>query len=446
AAVVLVPGLMGWGPEEMETPHGQVPYWDTGVAEDTDSCGLPLLQASVGPVSSQHDRACELFAQMLGLRTDFGAEHSAEFGHDRWGSDFSGRPGLWPDWGPDSPCHFVGHSAGGNTIRLLQHLLATDFWGRGTSAAWVKSVTCIASPLNGSTATYLYGSSRDTGLFQWPSLVPLVSCVELIETLQGVPSERRGRLRHWRLEHWGVENEDFRSYSRLNAKLRGPSRVFLTGKDNLSYDISLEGALELNGRIGADQPDCHYLSVLTCCTSSALGGFVRPSGHCGAFLLLPCAFMCAERVDHRLPGADVADWRHNDGLVPLGSQRMPFFGAKRPAPIQLDGDDGAGGDTPDSSSSSWRLSEAGRWHCVWANRLAGDSGTDWDHNDPVFGRSLIWEPPRQRWSFTAALLDGAAAAARWLGLRREGGSFAKVARDKQKTFYERLYRLLAEIP
>uniref|UniRef100_A0A1I8FBJ6 FGGY_N domain-containing protein n=1 Tax=Macrostomum lignano TaxID=282301 RepID=A0A1I8FBJ6_9PLAT len=422
-----------------------------GVAEDTDSCGLPLLQGVCrrGQLAADDRRLRALRPDARPAHRLLAPNTRAEFGHDRWGSRFQ-RPaaGLWAGLGPRT-AHAISLTLAPEefTIRLLQHLLATDFWGRGTSAAWVKSVTCIASPLNGSTATYLYGSSRDTGLFQWPSLVPLVSCVELIETLQGVPSERRGRLRHWRLEHWARENEDFRSYSRLKCQAARPQPGLPDRQGQPVLRHQPGGArLELNGRIGADQPDCHYLSVLTCCTSSALGGFVRPSGHCGAFLLLPCAFMCAERVDHRLPGADVADWRHNDGLVPLGSQRMPFFGAKA-----------AGADS--AGRRRWcRRRHAGQQQQQLAPqrgrplalRVGQPPGRRLRHRlgpqRPRVRRSLIWEPPRQRWSFTPALLDGAAAAARWLGLRREGGSFAKVARDKQKTFYERLYRLLAEIP
>uniref|UniRef100_A0A1I8FK36 Lipase n=1 Tax=Macrostomum lignano TaxID=282301 RepID=A0A1I8FK36_9PLAT len=370
AAVVLVPGLMGWGPRRWRrrtvrcrtgTPvwrgHGQLrPAAAAGVCRAGQLAARPRLRA--------------LRPDLLGLRTGLCAEHSAEFGHDRLGAQiFSGPAGALAGLGPGTPCHFVGHSAGGNTIRLLQHLLATDFWGRGTSAAWVKSVTCIASPLNGSTATYLYGSSRDTGCSSGPAWCRCVSCVELIETCQGVPSERRGRLRHWRLEHWGVEMRisAWRAPWSSTQDRRRPARLPLPQRP-------------------------HLLHLLLGLVAS-----YGPLATAGAFLLLPCAFMCAERVDNTACRADVADWRTRR-LVPLGSQRMPFFWR------QAAGADSAGRRRwcrrrhAGQRSSSWRLSEPSAVALLGANRLAGDSGTTGTTTTPCSAAPSIWEPPRQRWS------------------------------------------------
>ncbi len=61
--VVLVHGFMGWGREEM----GGYLYWggfydiEKMIAEQ----GFKTVTASVGPISSVHDRACELFWQLL---------------------------------------------------------------------------------------------------------------------------------------------------------------------------------------------------------------------------------------------------------------------------------------------------------------------------------------------------------------------------------------------
>ena len=57
--------------------------------------GHTVHYASVGPVSSNYDRACELYAQIKGTRVDYGQVHSQRYGHARYGKDYTGR-GLYP--------------------------------------------------------------------------------------------------------------------------------------------------------------------------------------------------------------------------------------------------------------------------------------------------------------------------------------------------------------
>ena len=59
--------------------------------------GFHAYDASVAPHGSAWDRACELYAQLTGSVTDYGAEHSARCGHPRYGRDFSKDP-LIPQW------------------------------------------------------------------------------------------------------------------------------------------------------------------------------------------------------------------------------------------------------------------------------------------------------------------------------------------------------------
>ena len=67
--VVLVHGLLGFGPKEL----GPLNYWGTAFKVPSP---LPRYEASVGPLSSAHDRACELAAQIKGARVDYGEEHA----------------------------------------------------------------------------------------------------------------------------------------------------------------------------------------------------------------------------------------------------------------------------------------------------------------------------------------------------------------------------------
>ena len=80
---IYVHGLMGWG--EHDQIYAVIPYW--GLTSDLmpylTGKGYESYAASVGPLSSAWDRACELYAQLTGTTVDYGAAHAAEYGHAR---------------------------------------------------------------------------------------------------------------------------------------------------------------------------------------------------------------------------------------------------------------------------------------------------------------------------------------------------------------------------
>ena len=82
---IYVHGLMGWG--EHDQIYAVTPYW--GLTSDLipylTGKGYESYAASVGPLSSAWDRACELYAQLTGTTVDYGAAHAAEYGHARYG-------------------------------------------------------------------------------------------------------------------------------------------------------------------------------------------------------------------------------------------------------------------------------------------------------------------------------------------------------------------------
>jgi triacylglycerol lipase len=59
--------------------------------------GHQTYYASMGPISSNWDRACELYAQIKGTVVDYGQAHSAKYGHARYGKDYRGK-GFYPAW------------------------------------------------------------------------------------------------------------------------------------------------------------------------------------------------------------------------------------------------------------------------------------------------------------------------------------------------------------
>src|ERR1700752_4386196 len=115
--IVFVHGIFGWGPAELDG----LPYW--GYALKLNPQGFTFHEASCGPVSSFHDRACEVAAQIRGARIDYGDEHSKIAKHDRWSDDYSNK-GFVQNWSETNPVVLVGHSAGAHTCLQLQRLLA----------------------------------------------------------------------------------------------------------------------------------------------------------------------------------------------------------------------------------------------------------------------------------------------------------------------------------
>ena len=77
--VVFVHGLFGWG--QRDKIFRIMPYWGmtTGSLPDyLATQGYETYAASVGPLSSAWDRACELYAQLVGARTDYGVKHAQD--------------------------------------------------------------------------------------------------------------------------------------------------------------------------------------------------------------------------------------------------------------------------------------------------------------------------------------------------------------------------------
>ncbi|MBQ4267791.1 MAG: hypothetical protein IJB93_06320 [Clostridia bacterium] len=162
--LIFVHGMFGWG--EHEGINNLIPYWGAtsgNITEHMSELGCVSHAASVGPVSSAWDRACELYAQLTGTWVDYGKAHSEKCNHKQFGRKYD-KP-LIEEWSAENKIHLIGHSFGGTTIRMLAHLLThgapeeVEASGanvsplfKGGHGDWIASLTAICSPLNGTAA------------------------------------------------------------------------------------------------------------------------------------------------------------------------------------------------------------------------------------------------------------------------------------------------------
>ncbi len=325
---ILVHGMGGWGRDE--GINETLPYWGatTGnLAEFLREEGYTVYEASVGPLSSTWDRACELYAQLTGTRVDYGEAHSKANGHDRYGREYS-EP-MFEGWGLEEngqikKINLIGHSFGGPTIRLLASLLEygapEELEASGDDASplfkggcgdRIHSVTTVCSPNNGSTFILAFESFN--------ILEPFINLCMAYMIITG-NSPLCGYV-DFHLEQFGltcIPGEDRTLIQILSdlASFKG------TGKDNAAYDI-FPGDRDINKRIKYVD-DIYYLSYSFCTTiENPYDNTHFPKAETNPVLLI--AAYIIGRYNRRTPSGEAFDsrWYANDGLVNVISARHP---------------------------------------------------------------------------------------------------------------------------
>lgn len=300
-------GLSGWG--QYDEQYAKFPYWG-GSSGDVVAAwrdqGLAAYAASVSPQGSAWDRACELYAQIAGTRTDYGEAHSREYRHERFGRDFSAEP-LIASWDDATRLALIGHSFGGATIRLLGELLAHGSAEEraatpaeslsplfaGGMAQRIRAIVTLAAPTNGTTA---YDMATDPGFDARDVRLPL-----RFKLLDGLVKTR----------------------TRIRPDDRDP-------RDWASHDMTLDNAQALNARI-ATLPNVYYLSVACDATMPGEGGARVPDRSAMDPLFVKSGTLMGRYSGTTAAGCVVDDaWHANDGLVNTVSARAPFGAPQKP--------------------------------------------------------------------------------------------------------------------
>ncbi|QDZ26754.1 hypothetical protein FAY22_01455 [Noviherbaspirillum sp. UKPF54] len=271
--VILVHGFLGFGPDELQGTGFK--YWggynDVEAHMKTYNGSHLVRTASVGPVSSNWDRAVELYYQIKGGCADYGAQRTAQFAAygkiqkpagKCWAADPDNNPNhypvaLYPQWDAAHPIHLVSHSQGGQTVRTLIQLLENgspngDEGGgalyAGGKIGWIKSATTIATPHNGTTL-------RDVIIDYVPKVSELAGDIIQVAGLGGANA-----VYGFDLEQYGLAQGPAESFSDFIERTKGAPFWSLSNRDSAQWELGPDGAKALNSWVKTS-PNVYYYSI-----------------------------------------------------------------------------------------------------------------------------------------------------------------------------------------
>lgn len=319
--VVFIHGMFGWG--EGEGINSVVPYWGatTGdLVEWLNDNGCRSYSVSVGPMSSAWDQACEIYAQLTGTRVDYGEAHAKQYNHKRFGREH--KTALVPDWSAENKIHFIGHSFGGNSIRMLAHLLEygapeeVEASGenvsplfKGGNGALVCSVTTICSPLNGTAAYETAERFR---------ILPFMKALAYTYSALLGRSPLNGFV-DFHLEQFGM--------SRVPGEKESDSffasiKKFNKSNDCIDYDMSPDGAKKLNERIKTSPSAFYFSYQYNAVKQYKNTNHYVPSECDFPFMILTSSLMMInDKIDKSFKSKMPEN--ANDGLVNVSSASFP---------------------------------------------------------------------------------------------------------------------------
>ena len=322
--IVLIHGFFGWGNDEM----GNYRYWGghKDIQKTLEDHGYTVFNVSVGPISSNWDRAVEVYYQLKGGQVDYGYGHSKKYGLIQKPDDKEYK-GLYPEWDENHPIHIIGHSMGGQTARMLQYLLETELFedisGKNkeksellgqSNRGWISSITSLATPHDGSTLADIVTKT-------FPFIQYFIGLAGVVGT----------NFYNFDLSQWNLIRGTDETWSSYVRRMRNHKAW---GTKNISaWDLSVDGAAELNTYLNAS-PDIFYFSFVFSATSKDKStGYHIPNKD--VFLLIRSrAKLLGSKIIFKSDGTETdSTWWENDGIVNVRSMRGPTSGQNGPDPI-----------------------------------------------------------------------------------------------------------------
>ncbi|SCU00036.1 lipase precursor [Staphylococcus xylosus] len=308
--IILVHGFLGL--MDGNKPDLYPTYWGGKkykVKEALEKAGYEVYEASISAVGSNYGRAVELYHFIKGGQVDYGAAHAAKYGHNRYGKTYKG---VMPNWEPGQKVHLIGHSMGGQTIRLLEQFLRfgnpeeikyhEQHGGtisplfEGQKDNMISSITTLATPHKGSQAA--------------DKLANKDFIKNILNNVAKLGNNKITKI-DLGLSQWGFEQQPNETYIEYVNRLRD-STIWNT-EDNAARDLTTFGAEDLNLNTSVN-PNIVYTSFAGQATHKNSLGHHRPNK--GLFGLMD--------LTSKLIGKDSReDWQENDGVVAVTSALSP---------------------------------------------------------------------------------------------------------------------------
>ena len=322
--IVLIHGFMGWGASEM----GEYNYWggNKNYADMIRESGNIVFELSVGPVSSNWDRAVEAYYQLKGGQVDYGGSHSKKYNIEQKPINKTYK-GLYPQWDEKNPIHIIGHSMGGQTARMLQYLLSQEFFLNEVANQkeesnllgnihnqWIKSITSISTPHDGTTLTEI-----------------VTKTIPFIQYFVGLAGVIGTKFYDFDLNHWGFKMKNDESWTNYLNRMRQHSAW--ETRNISSWDLSLDGAKELNQHLQASA-DIYYFSIVTSTTEKREFSPNHDPVENTSILIKTRSKLLGARSGYWSDGSKTDSlWFENDGVVNTISMYGPSTGINGPDPL-----------------------------------------------------------------------------------------------------------------
>ena len=313
--IILMHGFIGWGRDEMNGYD----YW--GGTIDLESYliseGFEVYTVSMGPISSNWDRAIEAFYQIKGGQVNYGLKHSEEYGIIQSPNNKK-YDGYYPIWDTNHPVHIIAHSQGGQTARMLEYILKYNNPGEDSELlsnkhnGWIKSITTISTPHNGTILADIISNN--------------LPFLQKITPFFGIMDDSAvENFYSFDLEQWDIDREEDESTSNYLKRLsKSPIKE---SKNFSAWDVSIAGAKSFNDIYETDA-NVYYFSYSTYSTREISNKTHIPDSNM-SLKLWPSALIIGQSAKLE------TDWNMNDGIVNTISMKYPINTNNQEAPNKI---------------------------------------------------------------------------------------------------------------